>query len=51
MEKIWHHTFFKELKISPDECKFLVSESPGNEKKDREKIAQISFESFNFLSL
>eukprot|EP01118_Nematostelium_gracile_P017648 TRINITY_DN7612_c0_g1_i1.p1 TRINITY_DN7612_c0_g1~~TRINITY_DN7612_c0_g1_i1.p1 ORF type:complete len:382 (+),score=106.49 TRINITY_DN7612_c0_g1_i1:76-1221(+) len=50
MEKIWSHTYF-ELRCAPEDHPVLLTEAPLNPRKNREKAAEIFFETFNVPAL
>jgi actin len=47
MEKLWHHTYDEELRIDSSEHPLIITEAPQNPKRNRERMAQIFFETFN----
>jgi centractin len=52
MEKIWHHLYSKhQLNANSEEHPVLLTEPPLNARRNREKAAEIFFETFNVPSL
>jgi len=44
MISIWTHTFFNEVRISPEDAPVMITDSDRDPKVNKEKIAQIMFE-------
>lgn len=41
IQKILEHLFNNELRVSPEEHKIIITESPKNPKKNREQIVEL----------
>lgn len=46
MELIWEYTFTDELGVNPKGKRIMHTEPPSNPRKNREKMAEITFEKF-----
>ncbi|XP_048387056.1 uncharacterized protein LOC125452541 [Stegostoma tigrinum] len=47
IEKIWHHTFYHQLRIEPEDHPIFLTEAAMNPHRNRERMVEIMFEVFN----
>jgi len=47
MEKFWHRCIYNTLNCDPENHKFILTEPCMNTPENREKMAEIYFETFN----
>ncbi|XP_006025069.3 actin-like [Alligator sinensis] len=46
LEMLWHHIFYTELSVCPEELAVLVTDAPLSPTTNREKMAELLFENF-----
>merc|ERR1711948_76728 len=46
MTKVWEHTYYNELRCEPTERPVHLTEAPKNPTKNREKMTEIFFDTF-----
>ena len=51
MENIWHYTFYNDLRVNPNEHATMLTEPPLNNKRNKERMAELMFETFNVPAL
>lgn len=51
LEEIWRYALFNQLKISPESHNIFLTENSISNIKNREKMAQIMFETFNVFNI
>ena len=51
MTKIWEHTYSNELRVDPSAHNCMLTEAPLNPKANREKMAEVMFETLNVKGL
>jgi actin beta/gamma 1 len=47
MERIWHYTFYNDLRVNPNEHPVLLTEPPINKNQNKDKMAELMFDTFN----
>ncbi|KAE8352721.1 actin family [Aspergillus coremiiformis] len=48
MQHLWNYTFYEKMNIDPTGRKILLTEPPMNPLKNREKMAEVMLEGYNF---
>ncbi|XP_051896726.1 actin-like [Pristis pectinata] len=46
LEMLWHHVFYQELRVAPEEHAVLLADAPLSPAANREKSAELLFEGF-----
>jgi len=50
MQYVWDYTFNEKLKITPKDCKIMLTEAPMNPVANRKKMIEVMFEKYGFKS-
>lgn len=45
---VWDYAFNEKLKITPRDCKILLTEAPMNPQQNRQKMVEAMFEKYQF---
>ena len=48
MQHLWNYTFYDKMNIDPTGRKILLTEPPMNPLKNREQMAEVMLEGYNF---
>lgn len=48
MQHLWNYTFYDKMKIDPSGRKILLTEPPMNPLKNREQMAEVMLEGYDF---
>eukprot|EP01117_Protostelium_nocturnum_P013590 TRINITY_DN508_c0_g1_i1.p1 TRINITY_DN508_c0_g1~~TRINITY_DN508_c0_g1_i1.p1 ORF type:complete len:391 (+),score=151.08 TRINITY_DN508_c0_g1_i1:120-1292(+) len=48
MLHVWDYTFHEKLRVTPKDCKILLTEAPMNPQMNRKKMVEVMFEKYGF---
>jgi len=50
MQYVWDYSFHEKLKVTPSDCKIMLTEAPMNPQANRKKMIEVMFEKYGFKS-